>query len=330
VNDTQKILIFEYITGGGLAQQDLPTSLAKEGQLMLTKLMDELKDIRAIELTILLDWRFKELVKGRFKRVDVSAQQSVFDLLPSLIEQHDSAWLIAPESHHTLQKLAVLVEAQSKQLLNASSDAIGLCADKRATINLLNSHNIKTVETLPLASFVWSNNPWVIKPNCAEGGCGQFKVISKTDYQQVVKQIPVLSGFIIQPYIAGESLSLSCLFYHGQARLLCCNRQHFSLTQGFHLTACEVNIRTDRNDEYQALINKIATLIPGLWGYVGIDLIQPKWAEAVILEINPRLTTSYVGVGQALGLNIAQMVIDMMKSTPVFSIKQNRTVWVEI
>lgn len=37
-----KILVFEYITGGGFNRQELPASLAREGRLMLLALLDGL------------------------------------------------------------------------------------------------------------------------------------------------------------------------------------------------------------------------------------------------------------------------------------------------
>ena len=53
--------------------------------------------------------------------------------------------------------------------------------------------------------------------------------------------------------------------------------------------------------------------LPGLRGYIGVDVILTE-SEAVVIEVNPRLTTSYLGVRAALawrrgGANIAGLVI---------------------
>ena len=53
--------------------------------------------------------------------------------------------------------------------------------------------------------------------------------------------------------------------------------------------------------------------IPGLWGYVGVDLMLAKEGP-VVLEINPRLTTSYCGLRRALGINTAAMVLDLLRT----------------
>ena len=39
--------------------------------------------------------------------------------------------------------------------------------------------------------------------------------------------------------------------------------------------------------------------LPGLRGYVGVDLVLTE-SEAVVIEVNPRLTTAYLGVRSAI------------------------------
>jgi predicted ATP-grasp superfamily ATP-dependent carboligase len=48
--------------------------------------------------------------------------------------------------------------------------------------------------------------------------------------------------------------------------------------------------------------------IPGLRGYVGVDLVLTE-SDAVVIEVNPRLTTSYLGVRAALEENVAALVL---------------------
>jgi hypothetical protein len=52
-----------------------------------------------------------------------------------------------------------------------------------------------------------------------------------------------------------------------------------------------------------------AKLIPGLRGYVGVDLVLTG-ESAQVLEINPRLTTSYVGLRQVSETNLAGAIWD--------------------
>jgi len=59
----------------------------------------------------------------------------------------------------------------------------------------------------------------------------------------------------------------------------------------------------------QGLADLLMNLIPGLRGFVGVDYIETV-AGPVVLEINPRLTTSYVAMSDSLGINTAQLILD--------------------
>jgi len=54
-----KILIFEYITGGGMLGELLPASLLKEGELMLNTVACDFSDIDEVEVCVLRDHRLQ-------------------------------------------------------------------------------------------------------------------------------------------------------------------------------------------------------------------------------------------------------------------------------
>jgi biotin carboxylase len=49
--------------------------------------------------------------------------------------------------------------------------------------------------------------------------------------------------------------------------------------------------------------------LAGLRGYVGVDMVLTR-KEPVVMEINPRLTTSYIGLRRVVNFNPAQAIID--------------------
>jgi len=332
-NKTNKVLLFEFITGGGFAQQPLPSSLAKEGVMMLQALINELALCPGIELTVVLDWRIKEIqLPDNTTVVNVLKNQCVYQLLPDLINKSGFVWPIAPEIDGALYKVTKLIEKTKAQLLNSCSQAIYLCSDKFATIQSLNLLGIASVETQSLDLFSGEFEiPWVIKPKEGAGCLDTYYIAHENEFVLVKKQINCLKDYSIQPFIKGATLSLSCLFRKGEAWLLSCNQQQMSIENGqFELEACIVNIESDRINEYQALINKIAIAIPGLSSYVGIDIIQPDHGIPQVLEINPRLTTSYVGIQAATGLNIAKAVIEMSETAPILNKTRNQQYKVSI
>jgi len=327
-----KILVFEFITGGGFSQEELPKSLAKEGLMMLEILIGELAVLASVELTVLLDFRIKllDLPKG-VRVVRVESGQSVYTMLPQLIELSDWVWPIAPEMNSELEKISALVVSKKKKLLNSSLDAVVLCGDKFLTYQMLKSKGIAVVDTQELNNISPKfPEKWVVKPKEGVGCLSTYLVTNKALFEELMLQIEC-KDYIFQPYIEGEALSLSCLFKDRAGWLLCCNRQKMLNEQNqFKLSACEVNIKTENLAQYQNLVDQVSAAIPGLWGYVGIDIIQPKEAKPLILEINPRLTTSYVGIHQAIGVNVAQVVLEMIQKKPQISRANDKTITVSI
>ena len=82
------------------------------------------------------------------------------------------------------------------------------------------------------------------------------------------------------------------------------------------MQACSVNVNNQMADFYRTLVQRMAKAMPGLWGYVGIDLIESAEQGPLVLEINPRLTTSYVGINRATGINVAEQSLALLEGEP--------------
>ena len=65
-------------------------------------------------------------------------------------------------------------------------------------------------------------------------------------------------------------------------------------------------------DEALAVACQACELVPGLAGYVGVDLVLSARGPFVI-EINPRLTTSYVGLRTVTDLNLAEVILELVE-----------------
>ncbi|MCA9021743.1 MAG: ATP-grasp domain-containing protein, partial [Planctomycetaceae bacterium] len=72
----------------------------------------------------------------------------------------------------------------------------------------------------------------------------------------------------------------------------------------------------------------VCDLLPGLAGYVGFDILLPDDTpnEPVLVEINPRLTTSYTGYRRLTQDNLAARIIDVQTAFPRIQWKQGESV----
>lgn len=328
-----KILVFEYITGGGLAGQVLPASLLAEGRMMLQALLDDLKCLPNLQVLLPLDDRCLNFsLPANTQVVSVAQADDIQQRLPDLIKQAGFVWLIAPESDGMLAALAGMVAQQQKILLLSPPATLAICADKLATYRCLATNNIPVVETLCMEGLIDAPYPiCVIKPIDGVGCVGSLIVENPDQYAAAVKALPEAENFLIQPLLAGQAISLSCLFKQGRGWLLCRNQQQVAVKhQCFSLRACLVNADYPRLDFYQDLVDRIAIAMPGLWGYIGIDIIETPDQGPLILEINPRLTTSYVGIRRAIGINVVEQVFRLLDGDPYLCFSNNQPVRVDI
>ncbi len=61
---------------------------------------------------------------------------------------------------------------------------------------------------------------------------------------------------------------------------------------------------------------RIGAALPGLHGIVGVDYIATANGP-VVVEVNPRLTTSYAGLRRSLGVNPAAFVAELIRDGAV-------------
>ncbi len=325
-----KILIFEYITGGGLSRQSLPASLLAEGEMMVSALVEDLLAVDGVELMLTRDCRLsieKSLTADQITVINISPEQGIDSLLVDLVDQCDAVWPIAPETDSVLYQLCRLIESRNTTLLCSSSQGVKIASDKMATYQHLKPYDIPLVETYRHNDYDdidKHNQSWVIKPSDGVGCEG----IRKLNWQQL-KSTPVSEELLVQPFIQGRSLSLSCLFHHGQGRLICINEQLIEQKNDqFLLQGLLVNIAGDKQI-YSKLVRQIAEAMPLLWGYIGIDLIEAEQGP-LLLEINPRLTTSYTGIKKALGINIGASVLELLSKTPELKSSRNQQISINI
>lgn len=330
-----KILVFEYITGGGFCREDLPKSLAAEGLLMLKALLRDLSALD-VEPVFLLDVRLSGEVGAiggnAGSVVHVEQTDDINAILQTHMDYCDAVWLLAPEMDNVLLNLTRMVERHGKILLSSPSAVVELTSDKYKTFQHLTAHDIPAVPTEFLNRWDFykiGGQRHVLKPFDGMGCVQTFIIDSGDDFEQVKLELDGPERYIVQPFVEGQSKSLSCLFRNGKGWLLSINGLAVQVEgRKLTLSLCRVNVSTDTN-KYQSLTDRIARAIPGLWGYAGIDFIENSEGIAV-LEINPRLTTSYAGIRQARGLNVAEQTVSMLKQDPVLKFTQDRLITVSV
>ncbi|HEX4584758.1 MAG TPA: ATP-grasp domain-containing protein [Burkholderiaceae bacterium] len=317
-----RIHVFEFICGGGLAGRPLPAQLVREGDLMLAALIGDLVELPGVRVSFARDVRLAAPADARLRQARVCWRApglSPRRALAHEIAASDAIWPIAPESGGELERAARAVLEAGRVLLGPWPDAIALATSKSATARQLARAGIAVAPCLrPGAAWPPIDGPWVLKPDDGAGCVGVRIFGSRQEAENAAAAAPAENGqaLIAQPWIDGDAMSLSVVSAPGRVDVLSVNRQQLRLHDGaVELVAIDVNCEP-ATAALAALARQVADAMPGLRGYFGIDWVRTPCGPLVI-EVNPRLTSSYAGLKPALGLNVAQRVLADIAGGPV-------------
>ncbi len=319
VNSTKNILIHEYITGGGYKEALLPEGLASEGFLMLSSLLDDFIRWGKLKVYTTIDKRVNgaSIMADSITVIDPADYDKT---LVSVAGECDFALIIAPESKGILADLNVLMKENSAAPLGCDVGAIRATGDKWTCYKILAKAGLPLPETTiidtgfkPLSTpeiAIDIKFPLVIKPIDGVGCEGVSLVKDAGMLRTLLEDNPIYRDrALLQEYIKGEHLSISILSTGKDFIILSLNRQHITEGMPFRYSGGEIMPPPDKGDALHHITQKIVEAIPGLRGYFGVDLIKSNDGYKVI-EINPRLTTSYAGLRNVTSKNLAEAIYE--------------------
>jgi len=318
--------MFEYMSGGGYADQKLSASILSEGYGMLRSLISDCK-AAGHNVTTLLDSRLTEFnpPNEADQTVSVSSPHELSVKLAELSGVADAVYVIAPESGQVLEKLVEDTETSGCTSLNCEADAIRQVSNKMTAYETMKKRGLKVPETVLVDINEKTENikrlteelghPLVFKP--LDGvSCGGLSIVKDAeDIAGAVKKIvreSMSTQFIAQEVVRGEAVSACVISTGDKAVAVTLNRQSVKLASPYEESGyCGGAVPFEHSLEREALksAERAAEGIGGLKGYVGVDMILTE-DEAVVLEVNPRLTTSYVGLRRVTNFNPAEAIVD--------------------
>jgi tyramine---L-glutamate ligase len=321
-----KIIVYEHVCGGGYAGQPIPADVLAEGFAMLRRVVG---DFRAAgrEITVLLDSRLADLnppLKADCA-ITVFQPDEPRRLLAQAAKTNDAIYVIAPETDGTLQSMVELAEQTGKLSFNAESSAIARVADKAAanqvlqrldaaprTIQLNLDDDASRIGQAVEAKFGY---PAVFKPVDGVSCSGLSLVKEPNQIPKATAKIKSHSSgnrFIAQEYVLGTAASVSVLCTGKKAHAVSLNKQNIRLAtpdvSSLYLGGA-VPFDHALKREALCLAERVVEAFGGLRGYVGVDMVLAK-DKPFVLDVNPRLTTSYVGLSLVAGFNVAEAILN--------------------
>jgi predicted ATP-grasp superfamily ATP-dependent carboligase len=336
----QKMFIFEFMSGGGYNQVDIPSSLFCEGYAMLRTIIEDFKKL-GFQITTLLDIRIEFL--SQYLKADkiklINKNDDYIKKYTDCVKESSYCFIIAPEFSNILYNLTKIAKDNKKTVLSIDLEGIWLGTSKLKTYNFFLENKVNTPQTyaIPfkkkidlefiLQKFDTLGSPVIIKPDDGVGSESIFYFETKAQiihfFEDSNEKFDLSRNYILQEYIDGENLSVSIINGVSSKKPKAMNQIILSIN------AQIIKFKDSVSDsiylggftpivDYELLKDCLEKILKSMdlssfRGYFGIDFIRKADNSIYFIEINPRLTTSYIGIRNILEYNPLEIIFNQDK-----------------
>lgn len=332
-----RMLIHEWCCSGGLDGPDAEAvfgscaasvreSVATEGRLMFDALLADVAAEPAIDATALVDdARPRELpgnVRPRLVRPG--------DELTALVDEAaraDLTLLVAPEGSGILARRVAAVRRKGGRVLAPGDAFVAIASDKQATIDALAAAGLPVPAGRALAEgAAWPENFFLPAVRKARDGAGCEGLIVVRRGEPLPPPFAMPSR--LEAFADGMPVGVACACGPGGPWPLPPMRQSFTggrvprYAGGAPLRDPAMTERAvDLARRAVTAVARAGRHADGAAdaGWVGVDMILGDHVDGRddrVLEVNPRLTTSFVAHARVAGARLVRMLIDAASGTP--------------
>lgn len=321
------VFIHEYTCGGALAACGGMESLRAEGWAMLAALVHDFVSWPGITVSTVLEpgRQFGPAVHCR--HVGPEEEEAAFR---EAARTADLTLAIAPETGGILSQRHRWVAEAGGRWLGCTAEAIGLTGDKWALSRHLSAHAVPAPDCHPVqadrpqppVSF-----PAVLKPRCGAGSQATMLLQTPAELREALEQARSAGhahDMILQPFVAGQPASVSFLIGPRGCIPLAPAEQTLSTDGRFHYLGGVVPLPPLLAGRAVLIAGRAVATVSGLAGYVGADVVLGGAADGShdrVIEMNPRLTTSYVGLRALAEDNLAGVLLRVWQGDDVPAIR---------
>jgi len=301
-----RVVLYEWCLSGGLAGGD--AAIAREGRMMLESLAADAAKDPALGVTVLVEAGRAVGLPDRARSLRVS----VGDDLASLVAAARAAdWtvIVAPETDGELAARVRAVREAGGRVLAPADRVIDVASDKQATIDALAARGVAVPAGRTLAAGepipTGFHLPAVRKARTGCGGEG-LEILSSPDMP------PASVPTRLEAFVPGTPVGVSCLCGPRATVVLPPLRQMFTPGPVPRYLGSDPLTDAGLTARARALAARAIATLGADCGWAGVDLIlgaRPDGRDDRVLEVNPRVTTSFVGQARLFASSLVAAMI---------------------
>jgi predicted ATP-grasp superfamily ATP-dependent carboligase len=339
---TRRVLVSEFLLADPYAWANARSSLQAEAGTMLTGIVQDFARIPNVTVAVLLslaaraDAGIRNLLPPQVSIISTPSGPLTWLENPcETPDSFDATFVIAPESDGVLTQMLLCLQSgrwTSATSLNLPAELATIFSDKKRTSEWLEAHQIPTPTTITVRDpdQIRIDDPgdtrgfnaetpleWILKPRDGVG-CDRVQVVFLSEHsaRKLADDQQPEDEWILQPKVSGCACSIGLIGKGNRpAEILLPAEQHIEIVhRTFHYAGGRIPCEAEHADRVIRIAEQVRNALGGFRGYLGIDLIIPPNLSddprAVVIEVNPRLCTSYTGYRSLCRLNLAEQMLD--------------------
>jgi predicted ATP-grasp superfamily ATP-dependent carboligase len=279
---------------------------------MLAALATDFAAIPETRVTVLRDARLDTFSLQRCAVVEVHSREHHLEEFSRLSAAADHTIVIAPEFDAILTDTVRRARRSQANLIGPSDEFIAITSNKQTTTEHLAAAGVP----VPTAILLDADSeklpfdfeyPGVLKPLDGAGSQHTFLVMSRFD-----EPPPYPWPRRLERYAPGIAVSVAFLCGPEHRVPLPACRQHLTDDGRFGYLGGSLLWETELAERATRLADSSLAALPDALGYVGVDLVlggAEDGSQDMVIEVNPRLTTSYVGLRAMTHDNLASAML---------------------
>jgi tyramine---L-glutamate ligase len=313
---SMQFFLYEYITGGGTWHAGtvrIAPSLVAEGSAMLAAVIADFGLLASARLSVMRDGRLPRLESADCRVVTIGSAEQEQVVFKQLAAEADWTLLIAPETGGALLERCCTVAAVGGRLLSPSAACVEVASNKQTTAELLMRSGVSAPRGWLLGASGQEDSgsatfPLVAKP---VDGCGSQGVRLIRSYEEL-RLLPADGSLRVEAVVPGIAASVAILCGEAGNHALPACEQRLSSDGRFTYQGGRLPLAPAPAERARRLALAAVAVLPSPRGYVGVDLVLGDATDGssdCVIEINPRLTTSYAGLRALSRTNLAAAML---------------------
>ncbi len=307
-----RVFVGEYICGGGMRRRPtdaIEPSLRAEGAAMLAALSADVAKLA--DLSIPVDPRIcPSLPLGTYHEMDIKLP--LWGQWVRAAQGCDAAIVIAPESNGVLAKAVSMLRAGNINVIASTGEFLRAASDKLNTARIFSEAAVPhPVTHMPLDAKsmqrLMAFEKFIVKPR---DGCGTQQIRLFDDLETA--QAAGTEDYVLQGFVPGKPISVAAIIAGNEIVTLPAVSQDIALENCAYRGGCGPLPDEEQRRAASLAQCAIAAMPSSPRGFIGFDIVLGEaYGADVVIEVNARLTTSYVGLRHIVEGNLAARLLGL-------------------